>query len=128
MRTRIVKEYILSKSDQRVIAEIANLAVSNHVPHEDKKLYNILINESVYTEPLMKSIVDFLNRIEIIIRAKIAEIKTEAEMIDLPENAGKYSLILRPKEFIELIISNYRMQVAGVMKIKFILITEDENE
>lgn len=131
MRTRTVKEYILSKTDQRVIAEIANLAISNHVPNEDIKLYNILMNESVYTEPLMASILLFLSKIELAIRTKLAGIKTEAEEMNIPVNADNYSLVLRPKEFIEMIISNYRMQLAGINQIRKILTTEvepDENE
>lgn len=127
MNKRLVTEYVLTKTDVLVIREISNLAISNYVDDDfDKKNFNILTNETVYTEKQFTDTFRFLIITLQRIQDRIANLKKEYPLDSLVDEANHSSIVIRPKEFVKMLISNYEMQIAGIERIKNILSTEVE--
>lgn len=130
MRSEVIQQFILSSGDVHALTSLVHIAVEPHVDHNneaEKKLVNVLLNERIYPQSLMTKTLDFLELTKTRINSKLETINQEIDIDNLPEITPN-SIILRPKEFMNVIVENYQQQTKNVNQIIEILTVESFDE
>ena len=131
MRIQYVKQYILASSDQKSIRDKLYAGLINFAEPENMKSINTLLNNYVITDKQMNGILLALDVIKINIHKRINSTKEALGDLELPEHAGGFSLVLRPKEFMQVIFDGFDLHLQRVEELRNVLLIEtrdDEDE
>ena len=128
MRIQYVKQYILSDSDHRRIKQMIYAGLINFAEPENMKSINTLLNDRVITDKQMNGILLTLDVIKINVNKRINNTKEALGDLELPEHAGGFSLVLRPKEFMEVIFDGFNLHLKHIKEVRNILLVEVRDE
>jgi len=128
MRIQYVKQYILASSDQKRIRDMIYAGLINFAEPENMKSINILLNDRVITDRQMGGILMTLDVMKININKRVNQTKESLSDLELPEYSSGFSLVLRPKEFMEVIFEGYDLHLRRVEEVRNILLVETRDD
>lgn len=128
MRIQYVKQYILASSDQKRIRDMIYAGLINFAEPENMKSVNTLLNDRIITDRQMSGILLALDVMKVNINKRINTTKESLGDLALPEHAGGFSLVLRPKEFMEVIFEGYDLHLKRVEEVRNILLVETRDD
>ena len=118
----IVKEFNISKNESKLIKDIFNISVYPHLNEEDdftnsdlKEIKRLLNDNKILDYHLESSLIVLDKVINIINNKKNV---FEKLILEAPENGNDDDLIKRPKNFCEVKIENYELQINHINEIK----------
>jgi len=127
MKITYVKHYNLSDSDHSSIKKLVRMGLINFAQLDETKLINTLSNDRIVTQGQMLKILKLLSDIKDRIKAKIKEAESH-DIKNMPEHSGGFSMVLRPREFMNIVVEGYSRQLKNVDEVRSILLTETKDE